>query len=198
MLFPIDPSVRAMIFDVDGTLADSMPVHLKAWKLAMQKWGGDISEEEFYGFAGVSTIKMIEQLNQRHGTNVPVEAGAMLKEQLYFDLIHEVPPIVPVVNVVKQYLGKMPIAIASGGRRYVVLQTLGAIDLAHQFDVMMTADDVVHGKPDPEMFLQAAKLMKVAPQHCLVWEDGEPGIVAAAAAKMQCIDVRKFGVTSSK
>lgn len=197
-MFTIPPDVSALIFDVDGTLADSMPIHFVAWQQAMQHFGGAITENDFYDMAGVTTKKMIAMLNERHRSNVPVDEGAAYKELLYFDLIPKVPPIKPVIDVVLANAGKRPMATASGGRRYVVTQTLTAIGLSHVFDVQVSADDVVKGKPDPEMFLEAARLMRVPPERCLVFEDGDPGIVAAESAKMKYIDVRKFGVTSSK
>ncbi len=197
-MFTIPPDVSALIFDVDGTLADSMPIHFVAWQQAMQHFGGAITENDFYDMAGVTTKKMISMLNERHRSNVPVDEGAAYKELLYFDLIPKVPPIKPVIDVVLANVGTRPMATASGGRRYVVTQTLTAIGLSHVFDVQVSADDVVKGKPDPEMFLEAARLMHVPPERCLVFEDGDPGIVAAESAKMRYIDVRKFGVTSSK
>jgi HAD superfamily hydrolase (TIGR01509 family) len=197
-MFVIPSDVSALIFDVDGTLADSMPIHFVAWQKAMAHFGGAITENDFYDMAGVTTKKMISMLNERHRSNVPVEEGAAYKEQLYFDLIPQVPAIKPVVDVVLANVGKRPMATASGGRRYVVTQTLTAIGLSHIFEVQVSADDVVKGKPDPEMFLEAARLMRVPPEQCLVFEDGDPGIVAAVSAKMRYIDVRKFGVTSSK
>lgn len=197
-MFTIPHDVSALIFDVDGTLADSMPVHFVAWQEAMRTLGGAMTENDFYDMAGMATTKMIALLNERHRTTMPVEEGAKLKESLYFDLIPKVPPIKPVIDVVLANVGKRPMATASGGRRYVVTQTLTAIGLSHVFDVQVSADDVVKGKPDPEMFLEAARLMRVPPERCLVFEDGDPGIVAAESAKMRYIDVRKFGVTSSK
>ncbi|MFT3788464.1 MAG: HAD family phosphatase [Tepidisphaeraceae bacterium] len=197
-MFKIAPDIVGIIFDVDGTLADSMPIHFKSWQKAMADLGGSISEKEFYDMAGVTTKKMIGMLNEMHGTDVPIDLGSAVKEQVYFDMIPEVPAIQAVVDVVHDYFGKLPMAIASGGRRYVVVQTLTAIKLSHRFDVMVTADDVVHGKPDPEMFLEAARMMKVPPEKCLVFEDGDPGIEAAKRAGMKWIDVRDYGVTSSK
>jgi HAD superfamily hydrolase (TIGR01509 family) len=192
MTIDIPPGVRAIIFDCDGTLADSMPLHFRAWDLAMRELGGRISEAEFYGLAGVPTARMIEILNERHGTAVPVLEGTEHKEKRYFELMHLLKPIEPVVALARRVKPTMPIAVASGGERYVVDQTLKTIGMEGHFEVIVTASDVKHGKPAPDIFLESARRMGVAAGDCWVLEDGEAGFKAADAAGMRWLDVRPF------
>jgi HAD superfamily hydrolase (TIGR01509 family) len=190
MTIDVPAGVRAIIFDCDGTLADSMPLHYRAWDQAMRELGGRISEDEFYGLAGVPTARMIEILNERHGTNVPVLEGTEHKERRYFELMHLLKPIEPVVELARRVKGLMPIAVASGGERYVVERSLQTIGLEGHFDTLVTASDVKHGKPAPDIFLESAGRLKTPPADCWVLEDGEAGFQAASAAGMRWLDVR--------
>ena len=195
-MFPIPSDTAGLIFDCDGTLADTMPIHLIAWNRAMREMGGAITPEEFWGFAGVPTIRIIELLNERHGFTIDPIAGCDLKERYYVELIHSVEPISEVVAVVEQYRGQLPIAVATGGQAAVVARTLAQIGLADAFDTIVSADDVTHGKPAPDIFLEAARRLNVPPERCIVFEDADNGVIAAQKAGMACIDVRKFPVAA--
>lgn len=180
----------ALIFDCDGTLADTMPGHFTAWVAALRAGGGDITEERFYSLAGVTSAAIIEILNQEHGYALSVPETVEAKEKLYVNALHEIQEIKAVADIARAYHGKVPMAVASGGLRGVVHATLDTIGLRPLFDAIVTADDVVHGKPAPDIFLEAAKRLGVPPADCIVYEDGDPGIVAAHAAGMRVIDVR--------
>lgn len=193
MTFDIPADVRGLIFDCDGTLADTMPLHYRAWAAAMRHHGAEFPEAIFWEMAGIPTARIIELLNERHGWNVPVAAGAELKEKLYLDLIHEVRPIEPVAQVVRQYAGKLPMAVATGGTRAIVTRTLAAVGLERAFQAIVTADDVAHGKPAPDIFLESARRLGVEPARCLVFEDADLGVQAATAAGMRVIDIRTHG-----
>lgn len=195
-MFTIPANTRALIFDCDGTLADTMPLHLICWRKAMRELGGDITPDEFWGWAGVPTKPIIEMLNKRHGYTIDPDAGGELKERYYLDAVHRVEPIREVVDVVEQYRGKLPMAVATGGQLFVVTQTLQTIGLIDAFDAIVTADDVAHGKPAPDIFLESARRLNTPPEHCIVFEDADNGVVAAKAAGMAYVDVRTYPIAA--
>jgi beta-phosphoglucomutase family hydrolase len=194
-MFPIPSSTRGLIFDCDGTLADTMPLHLRCWQRAMRELGGDLTADEFWAFAGVPTRTIIERLNQRHGFAIDPVRGGALKEHYYVELVHQVRPIAEVVQVVETYRGRLPMAVATGGEREIVSRTLRTISLLDAFDTIVSADDVERGKPAPDIFLEAARRLKVEPEDCVVFEDADAGVTAALAAGMTAIDVREFGLS---
>ena len=186
----VPPDTRGLVFDCDGTVADTMPLHYEAWQAALQEHGHDLPEALFYEMAGIPTVKIIELLNERHGWKLPVLETADKKEELFVASIPHVTPIDPVVKIIHHFAGKLPMAVATGGTRAICVKTLEAMKLLHFFQHLVTADDVEHGKPAPDIFLEAARRLKVAPEHCCAFEDAELGLQSARAAKMHVIDVR--------
>jgi beta-phosphoglucomutase family hydrolase len=186
----IPPHIRGLIFDCDGTIADTMPLHYRAWVAALGEHGVEFPEALFYQLAGVPTDKIVQTLNERHGHNMPVKQTAEYKDSLFEQLIPQAIPIEPVVRLVRQCHGKLPMAVASGGTLQLVSKTLTALSLLDCFQAIVTADDVKHGKPAPDIFVEAARRISVKPQFCCVLEDGEPGLQAARAADMMDIDIR--------
>jgi beta-phosphoglucomutase family hydrolase len=180
----------ALIFDCDGTLADTMPTHFKAWVKILHDHGGDISEDLFYQSAGMPTRDIIRHLNKSFGYNLDVETVYAEKEQHYLSLINTIREIGAIVDVARAFQGKVPMAVASGGAHHVVNMTLDAIGIAQLFPVVVGADDVKNGKPSPDMFLYAAEKMSVPASACIVYEDGDQGIIAANRAGMRVVDVR--------
>lgn len=178
---------HAYIFDCDGTLADTMPLHYQAWCKALSAIGCDFPEPLFYELGGVPARTIIEMLNARHGCSMPVEETAERKEQIFVDMITLIEPIEPVVALVKQLHGTAPMAVASGGLKHIVMKTLNALNLAEKFQAIVTSEDYVHGKPAPDPFLEAARQLGVEPTRCLVFEDTPTGIEAARAAGMQWV-----------
>jgi HAD superfamily hydrolase (TIGR01509 family) len=144
----------------------------------------------FYELAGVPTARIIEILNERHGHAMAVQETADLKEHLYQQLLPRVVPIEPVVLLVKQYAGRLPMAVATGGTQAIVRKTLGSLGLTELFQAIVTADDVKHGKPAPDIFLESARRLGVPPESCYAFEDAELGLQAARAAGMVAIDIR--------
>jgi HAD superfamily hydrolase (TIGR01509 family) len=140
--------------------------------------------------AGTPTARIIEILNARHGWNVPVEEASHHKESLFVQLIDQIKPIEPVVDVVRQFEGRLPMAVATGATRAILLKTLSAVNLTEKFAALVTADDVQHGKPAPDIFLESARRIGVAPGACLAFEDAELGLQSARAAGMRVIDIR--------
>jgi len=181
---------KALIFDCDGTLADTMPVHYIAWRASLQSFGADFDEDHFYRLGGVPTDKIIMLLNEEFGYGLDVDKTYEDKERRYVELIDQVTEVEAVVAIARNNFGKVPMAVASGGTHDIVEATLGVLKLRSLFDVVIGADDVTHGKPDPECYLLAAEKMGVKPEECVVYEDGDPGIEAAARAGMRVIDVR--------
>jgi beta-phosphoglucomutase family hydrolase len=179
------------IFDLDGTLVDTMPLHYRAWDEAMQAVGlkCTLDEELFYSLGGVPTLKVAELIAKHYGLTIDPHAVFDHKESLFKALQKDAKLIEPVVEFARRVAKTHPTAIASGGPRDIVRGMLELTGLAPLFKVVVTPEDVVHGKPHPDMFLLAAKKIGVAPAQCLVFEDAEPGMQAAVAAGMKYVKV---------
>ncbi|MGD0164355.1 MAG: HAD family phosphatase [Candidatus Sulfotelmatobacter sp.] len=182
-------SFKAYLFDCDGTIADSMPLHYRAWKQALAEWNCEFDEELFYAWGGMPVAEIIATLNQRHGLSMPVEAVAHRKEKLYFELLPELKPVSDVLEHIEAKPRGIPFAVVSGSTRESVTASLISLNLLDRFDAMVCAGDYQKSKPDPEAFLLAAARLGVAPGDCLVFEDTEMGIQAAQAAGMASVKV---------
>ncbi len=180
------------IFDCDGTLIDSMPMHYRAWDAALHQKGLNepLSQDLFYSLGGVPTLKVAELLGAHYKLKIDPQEVFHIKEKIFVDLLPEVALIQPVVDFARRVAKTHPVSVASGGPRDVVQRSLELAGLDDIFKIVVTADDVVHGKPAPDMFLLAAKRMGVSSSRCLVFEDAEPGIKGAIAAGMQVVHVR--------
>ena len=189
---PVGPDVQGLIFDCDGTIADTMPLHYEAWVEALGEHGVEFPEALFYEMAGIPTARIIEILNERHGHAMPVQQTADYKEELYLKLIPRVRPVEPVVRLIERYAGRLPMAVATGGTRAICSKTLAALDVLRHFRHVVTADDVEHGKPAPDIFLEAARRLGVPPERCAAFEDADLGVQAARSAGMRVIDVREW------
>jgi beta-phosphoglucomutase family hydrolase len=179
------------IFDLDGTLVDTMPLHFRAWDAAMRHAGLNcpLDEDLFYSLGGVPTRRVAELIAEHYQLKVDPEAVFHHKESLFQELQGDARLIGPVVDIARRVARTHPVSIASGGPRAIVQRSLQLAGLAPLFAVVVTADDVTHGKPAPDMFLLAAKQMGVLPSQCLVFEDAEPGMRAAEAAGMKWVRV---------
>jgi len=186
LLLP-DQRFAGYIFDCDGTIADTMPLHFQAWDRAMRELGGIFPEDLFYAWGGKPTLQVVDELNVMYNLSLDPEQTVDIKERYYHDLIPQVLPIEPVVRLVKQFHGSAPMAVASGGYREVVIATLRALDLMEYFDVIVGAEDVERGKPHPDPFLEAARRLNVEPSLCLVFEDSPLGMEAAQRAGMLAV-----------
>lgn len=189
---PIPAHIKGLIFDCDGTLVDTMPMHYQAWLKTLAPLGIPFDEDRFYSFAGMPTQKIIEILCTEQGIHADAAQLAHEKELLYIAAIPGVAAIHDVVNIARREHGHRQLAVASGGWAHIVRQSLTAIGILELFPVIVGADNVVHGKPHPDVFLEAARQMNLTPDQCIVYEDGELGFQAAHAAKMQVIDVRPW------
>jgi HAD superfamily hydrolase (TIGR01509 family) len=180
---------RAYLFDCDGTIADSMPLHYLAWKKSLAEWNCEFSEELFYAWGGRPTAEIISTLNQQHGLNMPVERVARRKEEFYFELLPELKAVPEVLEHIEAQHGRIPFAVVSGSARDSVTASLEALKLLDRFDALVCAGEYEKSKPDAEAFLLAAAKLGVAPMNCLVFEDTEMGIQAATAAGMASVKV---------
>lgn len=188
----IPPHIKGLIFDLDGTIADTMPLHFQAWTKAMTNYGLIFTEEKFYAAAGITTLSIIETLACEQNKIVPAAEAAAMKERYFEELLVDVQPITPVLKVIQEFSGKLPMAVATGGIRRLCIETLRILGLNNQFQAVITADEAPDGKTTPEIFLQAARLIGVNPELCCVFEDGDLGLRAGQAAGMHVIDVRVY------
>ncbi len=179
------------IFDCDGTLVDTMPLHFRAWDKAMRLAGlkEGLSEELFYSLGGMPTRMVAQTFAEHYGITIDADLIFHQKEEMFLEMQTEMKVIKPVVDFARKMQGRAPMSVASGGPKPVVKKTLELMGIADLFPVVVTPEDVTHGKPSPEMFLLAAKLMGVPPEKCLVFEDAKPGFDAAIAAGMQYVVV---------
>jgi beta-phosphoglucomutase-like phosphatase (HAD superfamily) len=184
-------SFAAYIFDCDGTLVDSMPLHYVCWVESLRRNGAEyaFTEEEFYHYAGVPEKDTVIILNSQHGVNIDPEAVVALKAGLFLNRIADLKQVRPVAEYARSLFGVAPISVASGSEAPVVRACLKATGLFDLFPIVITPEDVKRGKPSPDMFLLAAERMGVAPKDCLVFEDGRSGVEAAKAAGMDVVFV---------
>ena len=181
-----------IIFDCDGTLADTMPLHYEAWVATLARFNLDLSEDRFYALGGWPTRRIVELLLAESGLGHDPVQIADHKEAGFQQLLSCVRAIAPVVAVAREHRGRLPLAVATGGTRTVCENILRKIELLDWFDTVVTCEDVSTHKPEPDVFLEAARRLGLEPAHCVVYEDTDPGILAAERAGMQVVDVRKF------
>lgn len=180
---------RAYLFDCDGTVVDSMPLHYIAWKTALAEWGCDYPEDLFYQWGGKPIRQIIADLNAMKGLAMPVEDVAHRKEGLYYELLPRLTAVPEVLEEIKAQHGRIPFAIVSGSTRESVVKSLEVTHLLDKFDVLVCAGEYERSKPAPDPFLLAARKLNVAPEQCLVFEDTDLGIDAATAAGMQSVRI---------
>jgi HAD superfamily hydrolase (TIGR01509 family) len=180
---------KAYLFDCDGTIADSMPLHYIAWKKALGEWNCALDEKTFYEWGGAPIAEIIATLNVRHGLNMPVETVAQRKESLYYELLPQLKVVPEVLEHIEAQQGRIPFAVVSGSTRESVTASLNSLKLLDRFDTLVCAGDYAKSKPDPEAFLLAAAKLGVAAKDCLVFEDTDLGIRAATAAGMAAVKV---------
>ncbi len=182
--------IKGLIFDCDGTLADTMPLHWRAWQTIARRYRLDFPEERFYALGGVPSRDILKMLSAEQGIPLNHLHVAHEKEAEYLPLISQVEPINSVVSIAREHHGKIPLAIATGGTRKVITQVLAHLQIAHLFDALVTSEDVQNQKPAPDIFLEAARRIGIAPQHCRAFEDTDLGMQAIRAAGMDAVDVR--------
>ena len=183
---------QAIIFDCDGTLADTMPMHWRAWQSIAARHGFHFPQDRFYALGGVPSRDILRMLSREQGLNLDHLAVAREKEAVYLPLLAQVEPINAVVGIAREHYGKIPLAVASGGTRAIIEQVLERLGIRSLFQALVTSEDVVHQKPAPDIFLEAARRIGVPPHFCRAYEDTDLGMQAIRAAGMEAVDVRKL------
>ncbi|HEY4817533.1 MAG TPA: HAD family phosphatase [Candidatus Acidoferrum sp.] len=184
-----DRSFGAYLFDCDGTIVDSMPLHYIAWTKALAEWNCAFDEQLFYAWGGTPVAEIISLLNEKHGLSMPVAPVSSRKENLYLELLPQLKAVPEVVQHIAEQYGRIPFAVVSGSTRESVTASLDSLQLLDRFETLVCAGDYKKSKPDPESFLLAAAQLGVAPETCLVFEDTEMGIQAAKAAGMASVKI---------
>lgn len=183
--------IEALIFDCDGTLADTMPLHFIAWQNVLTQYGFVFDEDLFYSLGGQPTERIVTNLAKEQRIDVDVMKVTHEKESAFLDLIEQVEPINPIVEVAHNYYRKLPMGVGSGGQREVVSMILKSLSIESIFDCVVGSEDTELHKPEPDVFLEVASRLKVDPSKCLVYEDADLGVEAARRAGMKCFDVRE-------
>ncbi len=184
--------IQGLIFDCDGTLADTMPLHWRAWQAITQRHQLHFGEDRFYALGGVPSRDILKMLSREQGVLIDPIAVAHEKESEYLPLIAQVEPVNLVVGIAREHFGKVPMAVASGGTRKVITQVLEHLGLLNLFDAIVTSEDVHRQKPAPDIFLEAARRLQVTPKSCRAYEDTDLGLEAIRAAGMEAVDVRRL------
>ncbi|MFM1903294.1 MAG: hypothetical protein RLZZ440_1194 [Planctomycetota bacterium] len=182
----------ALLFDCDGTLADTMPAHYRAWLAVTGAHGIAFDEDRFYALGGRPTRDIVASLAKEAGVTVDVDEAAELKEQRFLEQLDEILPVDPVIEVVRRCRGRIPMAVVTGGYQAVCRRILERVGILDAFDTIVASEDTERHKPDPDPFLEAARRLGARPERCVVWEDSGLGIEAARRAGMAWVDVRAF------
>ncbi len=183
---------HGIIFDCDGTLADTMPLHWRAWQAITKRHKLHFPEDRFYSLGGVPSRDILKMLGEEQSVTLDHHVVAREKEAEFLPLLAQVEPINTVVGVAREYFGKIPLAVASGGTHSIIEQVLQHLGIRHLFATVVTSEDVKNQKPAPDIFLEAARRIKVAPQFCCAYEDTDLGLQAIRAAGMEAVDVRQL------
>lgn len=182
--------IKALIFDCDGTLADTMPLHWLAWQTITSRHNVIFPEDRFYALGGVPSRHILQMLREEQRLSIDPIAVSREKEEEYLKLMAQVGPIHEVVEIAKDHAGKLPMAVASGGTRPVIEKVLRHLNIGDLFAAIVTSEDVVHQKPAPDIFLEAARRLGISPKECRAYEDTDIGLTAIRTAGMDAVDVR--------
>jgi HAD superfamily hydrolase (TIGR01509 family) len=180
---------RAYLFDCDGTVVDSMPLHYIAWTEALSEWRATFDEELFYSWGGMPPVEIVASLNKMQGLNMPVEAVAERKEHLYYEQLPQLKPVPEVLEHIDAQYGRIPFGIVSGSSRESVIKSLTTVHLLDKFPILVGSEDYQRSKPAPDAFLVGASRLGISPKDCLVFEDTAMGIQAATSAGMASVRV---------
>ena len=188
----IPAGTRALLFDCDGTLVDTQGLYRICWRQVLGRHGFEMSEEWFDIWAGYSMEPFLRAALPDADERL-IQDIARQGIELFLESTHLLEPLEHVVAIAREYHGRIPIAVVSGGPRDAVLESLKAVGVSDLFDIVVTADDVPNGKPAPDCYLLAMELLKVTADHCVAYEDSSSGMAAASAAGIRFIvDVRRF------
>jgi beta-phosphoglucomutase family hydrolase len=191
-MIKIPQQAKALIFDLDGTIANTMPNHFRSWRKAVVPYGIDFNATLFMQLTGMPRTATIEKLNDMFGTKMNPDIVGKVKEDHFKTLVNLTEEITVVTDVIRKYHTLLPMSIGTGSTKNGAKKTLKVIGFENYFDIVITADDIINHKPHPETFLKCAELMRVKPQDCVVFEDGILGMNAAEEAGMMVIDVNDY------
>jgi beta-phosphoglucomutase family hydrolase len=183
---------KGLIFDCDGTLADTMPLHWRAWRLITERHNLHFPEDRFYAFGGVPSREILKLLAQEQGRALDHIAVAHEKEEAFLPLLSQVEPIHAVVEIAKANHGRIPMAVASGGTQKIIGMVLDRLNIRSLFDAIVTSEMVKNQKPAPDIFLEAARRIGVEAKFCRAYEDTDLGLRAIRSAGMEAVDVREL------
>ncbi len=192
MTIKVHPEARALIFDLDGTLSNSLPVHVATWNRIGEQYGFKFDPVIMHEMTGRPTIEFAKRVVEQYHLDADPEEIVRIKQQSFWDSAHLLHPVEEVISIVKDNYGKLPMAVGTGASKRSSEVQLEALQLRRYFDFVVSADDVTSHKPQPETFLECARLMGVEPKHCQVFEDGDLGLAAAKKAGMIVTDIRPF------
>lgn len=192
MELKIHPNAKALIFDLDGTLSDSLPVHIASWNAVCEKLNCTFDERILVEMTGAPTLSFAERIKREQNLEITAEELVVLKQQEFWKNINQIKPHDAVIGLMKSAHGKIPMAVGTGASRTSAMLQMKELGIDQLFDFIVTADDVDRHKPEPDTFLKCAELMGVEPKYCQVFEDGELGMQAAQTAGMLLTDVRPF------
>ncbi|BEU02503.1 fructose-1-phosphate/6-phosphogluconate phosphatase [Agarivorans sp. OAG1] len=183
----------AFIFDMDGTLIDSMQHHQNAWQSALDQFSIPFTSEQMLAMSGMPTLQTVENLlADAHIEGIDVHKVVDAKEQCYHQLVNSEILPTPLIKVYEHFLGEKLMAVGTGASQQQAEMILSKLGIADKLQAIVGADLVAAHKPAPDTFLKCAELMQVEPQACLVFEDADAGIEAAKAAGMAVVDVRNL------
>lgn len=191
-MITIKQHIKALIFDCDGTLADTMSIHDQSWHETLAEHGVTCQQSFLDDVAGMPTKEIVELINKKFNQQIDPTTFVPKREERAFERLFSVRPITPIVDIAKKHHGKLPMSVVSGGAKKHVIATLDTIGIKNLFDTIITADDPVTPKPSPDIFLLAANYMNIEPKKCQVFEDGEMGMLGAEKAGMVVTDVRPY------
>ncbi|GGK39337.1 MULTISPECIES: HAD family hydrolase [Flavobacteriaceae] len=191
-MIKIPKNVKGLIFDLDGTIANTMQNHFLSWREAVSPFGIDFSAELFKSLTGKPREATILKLNEQFGTNMDPATVGKVKGDTFKKMVHQTQEISIVADVVRKYHNILPMSIGTGSTRNGAKKTLEVIEMSHFFEIVITANDIENPKPHPETFLKCAALMEINPTDCIVFEDGILGMQAAETAGMQVVDVNEY------
>ncbi|MFC6669443.1 HAD family hydrolase [Marinobacterium aestuariivivens] len=184
---------RGLIFDCDGTLVDSMPLHYHAWVTVLRRYNLGFTEARFYQWAGVPVEEIVRRLALEQGLTVDARRIAAERDAYFHSLpTSALRPVAAVVDIARRFHRRLPLAVATGSTRASAEASLRALGILEWFDAVVSSQEAGRPKPAPDVFLLAAERIAVAPGHCVAFEDGEAGLQAARAAGMHVVDIRPW------
>lgn len=191
--FVLPDHIKGLIFDIDGTLADTMPAHYRASIRVAKEFGFEFPLDYFIKMAGIPTTDVFrELLKLQDKSHISSEDASALKEKYYLEEVPSILPISYTMDIVKKYAGQIPMSMGTGGTLEIAIPNIKQIEVDKYIDILVSAEDVTKHKPFPDTFLECARRMNIAPHECLVFEDAVNGFKAAEAGGMEWIDVTKY------